>query len=65
MQDTGRDVVARSWVSEADWLEEQPPGMGSLGVIALVGPGGAVNTRRLKPYREMRQEVQVKKDKPR
>ena len=77
MQDTGRDVVARSWVSEADWLEEQPPGMGGLGVIALVGPGGAVNTRRwiwqdwgedsrgLKRYREMRQEVQVKKDKPR
>lgn len=40
MQDIGRDVGARSWVSEADWLEEQPPGMGSLGIIALVGPGG-------------------------
>lgn len=77
MQDIGRDVVARSWVSEADWLEEQPPGMGSLGIIALVGPGGAVNTRcwiwedwgedsrGMNLYREMRQELQVKKDKPR
>lgn len=44
MQDIGRDVVARSWVSEADWLEEQPPGMGSLGIIALVGPRGGQST---------------------
>lgn len=52
MRDIGRDVGVWSLVSVADWLEEQAPGMGSLGIIALVGPGSSqhqvLNLRRLR-----------------
>lgn len=34
------DTLARSWVSEVEWLEEQPPGEGSLGITVFVGQGG-------------------------
>ena len=67
------DTMARSWESEVEWLEEQPPGKGSLGITFLVRQRGAANTRcwtwedwgggsrEMAWYREMRQELQRKK----